>query len=747
MTDHPLLFRLRGVPAGSAVERVLLAGDRARAAQGEEIPALIWDAEPPALEEFAAQEGRHFNWIPGSDAAAMNGRFFRSLQAARVQAERAGRGDAFSCVPRTWLLPDDYPEFHAAARRMPGNPYIWRHRALAAPGLAGILANPYDAGHDAQFLIQDYVKEPHLLSGYKYTLRFFLAVTSLAPLVVWRSSFGLCRFASQPFSYVPGSKTERFRHVTTPEALAKDETVSLSWQNTTLAAYRARLQAEANEKLDPARVEREIEAALQTALAALREPILALAKLDNSKLLPGQFQLFAADVTLDESLHPHLLGLHANPRLAVGEARNLPVASREDELYESLARDLLKLVGALDNEAPAAIPTSLVELSAWLQKEDARAGSFERLFPNPRSAHALPALELREADLKLAFHLRETDQRQLQVLAATAHPLDGGLLIASEHRAAKLLEGTAAQLWQQLARGESVEAMIASLEGADAENQVWAQLTDWFRAGLVGWDLPAATPVRASVRWNPGRLFEVDGLRVLVRGGGPQMEALLHPLLAPFERSPGPLPDRSYDLVNHDDGFALLDSSGKRRWRGTDASLGPVLLGLIREESMRAAGRLGAVEALFLREKQALILAAPGLFRGLAAALEPLGFSALGAPLFLSARESLSVSEQAGEEGWHPKHLLVVEVDRGQPELSKAASPFAALGAIFRGARAAPQLSSPAAETLCSSLAKLRLDSLSAHSVASAAKQIVESFSEVPRAAIEPAGAKLSIAR
>jgi hypothetical protein len=88
MTDHPLLFRLRGVPAGSAVERVLLAGDRARAAQGEEIPALIWDAEPPALEEFAAQEGRHFNWIPGSDAAAMNGRFFRSLQAARVQAER-----------------------------------------------------------------------------------------------------------------------------------------------------------------------------------------------------------------------------------------------------------------------------------------------------------------------------------------------------------------------------------------------------------------------------------------------------------------------------------------------------------------------------------------------------------------------------------------------------------------------------------------------------------------------------------
>lgn len=729
------------------VERVLLAGERAKAAQGEELPALVWDAEPPALDDFATNEGRHFNWIPGSDAAAMNGRFFRSLQAARVQAEREGRGgpgSGFDSIPRTWLLPDDYPEFHAAARRMPGNPYIWRHRALAAPGLAGILANPYDAGHAAQFLIQDYVKEPHLLAGYKYTVRFFIAVTSLEPLVVWRSALGLCRFASQPFSHVPGAQTERFRHVTTPEALAKDETVSLSWQNTTLSAYRARLQGE---KIDLARVEREIEAALQTALAALRGPIVALAKLDNAKLLPGQFQLFAADVTLDESLHPHLLGLHANPRLAVGDARYLPVASREEELYESLARDLLKLVGALDNETPAAIPSSSPGLSAWLQKEDARAGSFDRLFPNSRSAHALSVLDVREADLKLAFQLRESEQRQFQVLGAAAHPLDGGLLIASEHRAAKLLEGTAAQLWQQLARGESVEAMIASLEGADAEGRVWAQLTDWFRAGLIGWDLPSAPPVRAQVRWNPGRLFEMDGLRVLVRGGGPQMEALLHPLLAPFERSPGSAPDRSYDLVNHDDGFALLDGSGKRRWRGNDASLGSVLLSLIREDAMRAAGRLGAVEALFLREKQVLILAAPGLFRGLAASLEPLGFSALGSPLFLSAREALSVSEQAGEDGWHPKHLLVVEVDRGQPELSEAASPFAALGAIFRGARAAPQVSDSAAGVLCASLAKLRLDSLSAHNVASAAKQIVDVVTGVPRAALDPDEPRLSLAR
>ncbi len=596
----------------------------------------------------------------------MNGRLARALAAARVRAERAGRGERFDFQPRTWLLPDDLPEFHDAARRMPGNPFIWRHRALAPPGRAGILAYPIDAGADARYLVQEYIAEPHLLDGYKYTLRFFIAVTSLEPLCAWISEDGFCRFAAHPFVYGSGAWHEKSRHVTTPETLVDDPTVSPSWQNTTLSGYRARLRSEG---LDDAGIFEQIERLLQTTLLAAREPMVRLAASDGVALAPGQFELFAADVALDESLKPWLLGFHANPSLSVGKARNLPVAAREEVLFERLAKDLLQLVGALSPEAPAPIPSDARGLAAWLEAQESRRASYRRLFPTATSAGLLSELErLPGCNLLLAALARPPERRVLVPCHASALPLDGGLLVSSERGRAALLDGDAALLWQAVARGESLESLPAlldaSVDAAEREKKVWDCLAAWVRQELIAWELPALPAPCAPTRWNGGRMYEVDGLRILVRGGGPEIEALLHPLLAPFERAPSGAPARVYDLVNHDDGWALFDGEGKRRWRGTDASLGATLLSLIEGEAMRAGRRLGAFEALLLRERRVLLVPARGLFRGLAEALAPLGLETIGAPIFINSRKHLELAESAAAAGVQASQVVCVEVDR-----------------------------------------------------------------------------------
>ena len=50
------------------------------------------------------------------------------------------------------------------------------------------------------FLVMDYIANPHLINGLKYDLRVYVIVTSFNPLKIYLYNEGLVRFATQSYS-------------------------------------------------------------------------------------------------------------------------------------------------------------------------------------------------------------------------------------------------------------------------------------------------------------------------------------------------------------------------------------------------------------------------------------------------------------------------------------------------------------------------------------------------------------------
>ena len=61
-------------------------------------------------------------------------------------------------------------------------------------------------------MISEYIKEPHLINGFKYDLRIYVLVTSYDPLKIYIYQDGLCRFATEKYDI--RKINEKFSHLT-----------------------------------------------------------------------------------------------------------------------------------------------------------------------------------------------------------------------------------------------------------------------------------------------------------------------------------------------------------------------------------------------------------------------------------------------------------------------------------------------------------------------------------------------------
>ena len=66
----------------------------------------------------------------------------------------------------------------------------------------------------AGYVVSQYISNPHLINGYKYDLRIYVAVTSFEPLKIFLFKEGLVRFATQKYTTNPKSLDKRFIHLT-----------------------------------------------------------------------------------------------------------------------------------------------------------------------------------------------------------------------------------------------------------------------------------------------------------------------------------------------------------------------------------------------------------------------------------------------------------------------------------------------------------------------------------------------------
>jgi len=323
---------------------------------------LLWGAEPPAgASAGGARHANHFKSVILLDNKASLGRL---LAAARRRATALGGGAGWEFFPVTYELPFERGEFEADARAHPGRVWI----AKPAGGTHGdgqyLFTDPARAPAGDDWIVQHYLGRPHLLDGCKYTLRLYVLLTSLSPLVAHLYTDGLVKRSTLP--YRADDLDNRLVHLTNTDVQRLSPTGAPAGLR--LADYLARLSAAG---ADCAALWRAIRSASAHTLLATRDALLHANPPDDPDGI-RRFDLLGLDFIVDESLQPWLLEVNTNPSMRVETPAGVAGHAAERRLKLDLLENALHLAGPLAPAEPAPPP--------------AHARGFERLFPVAEAA-------------------------------------------------------------------------------------------------------------------------------------------------------------------------------------------------------------------------------------------------------------------------------------------------------------------------------------------------------------------------
>ncbi|KAJ0026802.1 hypothetical protein NQD34_017802 [Periophthalmus magnuspinnatus] len=106
--------------------------------------------------------------------------------------------------PVAFILPNDYIRFLAEYNRQrmsPGLPVHWICKPVDLSRGRGIFIfeDIKDLVYDSTVIVQRYISNPLLISGYKFDLRIYVCVKSFNPLTVYIHQEGLVRFATEKY--------------------------------------------------------------------------------------------------------------------------------------------------------------------------------------------------------------------------------------------------------------------------------------------------------------------------------------------------------------------------------------------------------------------------------------------------------------------------------------------------------------------------------------------------------------------
>lgn len=119
---------------------------------------------------------------------------------------RATFGSApYNFSPTAFILPNDYTRFLAEYNKLrwsrgPSVYWICKPVDLSRGRGIFIFEDIKDLVYDCSVIIQRYISDPLLISGYKFDLRIYVCVKSFHPLTVYIHQEGLVRFATEKYN-------------------------------------------------------------------------------------------------------------------------------------------------------------------------------------------------------------------------------------------------------------------------------------------------------------------------------------------------------------------------------------------------------------------------------------------------------------------------------------------------------------------------------------------------------------------
>ncbi|XP_063297249.1 probable tubulin polyglutamylase TTLL2 [Pelobates fuscus] len=235
--------------------------------------------------------------------------------------------------PEAFILPNEYTKFLAEYMKEKHNKkssyWICKPTDLSRGRGIFVFRDIKDLAYDCAVIVQKYITNPLLISGYKFDLRIYVCVTCFCPLTIYVYQEGLVRFATEKFSL--SCLDNIFAHLTntsinkysTSYTTEKERVGSgCKW---TFAQFRSYLRGI---DVDDAMLWQKIYNIVTMTLLAIA-----------SSVTPSSncFELLGFDILIDETLKPWLLEVNYSPALSLD-------CSNDVIVKKSLINDIIELL-------------------------------------------------------------------------------------------------------------------------------------------------------------------------------------------------------------------------------------------------------------------------------------------------------------------------------------------------------------------------------------------------------------------
>jgi tubulin polyglutamylase TTLL5 len=466
-----------------------------------------WYTGMPDPEQFRKVSARRkLNHFPGNNALTVKSRLHDSLATMRDRMIDAF-GPSHDTVsrlgffPRVYSMPGDYHALQQAALDNPEKCWILKPKNASKGKGIRVLHDVADAPVEPNWMVQEYLANPHTIRGHKYVLRLYVLVASIEPLRLYVYRQGFAKLASEPWD--PDDWDNPYSQLTNPDINALNTAAEIPVEFIDFDRYRQWLrdQGHDDERLF-AQLHDLITLTAISAVDAMRKRTA-----ETGADPQGCYELLGLDCMLDDTLKPWILECNLSPSLGIC-AEPETGGVMEEVVKGGLVRDMVSLV-ALDSsvadmrttatESPRDLPEQ--HLAEEAEAELSRAGDFLRLYPNDDPSSYLPFFSLpRLVDFQLADGLtgqaipRPTLQRWH---AAEVFDDDQLALYATHTGHYYRLNDTAALIWLLATEGldpdaiaEQLASSAASSEGGAPDipafrQEVWDSLSHWCRTGLL----------------------------------------------------------------------------------------------------------------------------------------------------------------------------------------------------------------------------------------------------------------------
>ena len=360
--------------------------------QGDE---THWDAawitgmpDPAQFHKVSAQ--RKLNHFPGNAVLTVKSRLHDCLSRLRDRVEDTWGPDSeearrLAFFPRSYVMPRDYRALQAAAADDPDRRWILKPTNASKGKGVRVLQDVAEAPLAPNWMVQEYLANPHTIRGHKYVLRLYVLISSLAPLRVYLYRQGFAKLASEPWD--PDDADNPYSQLTNPDINALNEQAEVPVEFIDLDRYRAWLRDQGHD--DAALFARIEDLISLTAIAGVDAMRWRTAEAGADPR--GGYELLGLDCLVDDTLTPWILECNLSPSLGTCAAPEHG-GSIEEAVKGGLVRDLIRLVDIPAEGGHGSSPA--LSLLTEAEAELARAGGFQRLLPSPTPERYLPFFSL-----------------------------------------------------------------------------------------------------------------------------------------------------------------------------------------------------------------------------------------------------------------------------------------------------------------------------------------------------------------